>query len=632
MSQTHMKVSYTALNNTEKTTNSRGGRRVAGKSKKGRAKIIIPIIIIVLLMAAAAVAAAGNWVLNVYDKIYPGVYAMNLDLGGLTEAEAAQRIADNYTECTLNVSFSWDDDNGNEITSERSYTSEVDAAAAARAAYLIGREGTLGERIGVVATSRSETRYVDINTFIDTDGVNALGDEAEELVARPVHNGEAKIIDDTVFIGAPIDARALDRAAFDTALNTLISENGVKDGVIALDLDEYLVYTPGSAPDVQAIYDALYLPPVDAAYTLVDGEVVVTPESDGVSFDLEAAKERIASFNGEAEAFTLPVIYTAPTVFAADLEAALFTDTLASCTTTLNKWNYNRTGNVRLSAEKINNVILLPGDVFSYNGTVGERTYAAGYRAASVYVSTGIEDQLGGGICQTTSTLYMACLRARMEIVERYNHKYTTAYTPDGEDATVYWGSLDYKFANNTDYPVKIRAWQKDDYVTVELIGTDVDGYTVTISAERLSYTPYETFEEENPEMEYGTTKQKVEGHPQLTCDTYATVRDAKGNVVERYKIARSKYHKLDRVMEIGTKNKPEPTPTPAPTPAPTPVPTPAPAPDPSVSPDPVVTPDPIVPGDPGIYVPETPVPTPVPTPIPTPAPTEDDFEVAGLG
>ena len=113
------------------------------------------------------------------------------------------------------------------------------------------------------------------------------------------------------------------------------------------------------------------------------------------------------------------------------------------------------------------------GDVFSYNGVVGQRTAARGYQAAPAYVQGETVDEIGGGICQTSSTIYYAVLHTTLEIVERHAHMYSVGYVPDGMDATVYFGLSDFRFKNNTDYPVKIvtESYDKNGlrYLTVKL-------------------------------------------------------------------------------------------------------------------------------------------------------------------
>ena len=141
--------------------------------------------------------------------------------------------------------------------------------------------------------------------------------------------------------------------------------------------------------------------------------------------------------DGSEQSYTIPVKRTPAEVTADRLAEVLFSDTLASTSTSLNAGNRDRTNNVRLACEHINGTILNPGDEFSYNGVVGERTAARGFKAAGAYANGKVVDEVGGGVCQPSSTLYMAVLRADLEVTERHNHSFTVAYTPLGEDATV---------------------------------------------------------------------------------------------------------------------------------------------------------------------------------------------------
>ncbi len=100
--------------------------------------------------------------------------------------------------------------------------------------------------------------------------------------------------------------------------------------------------------------------------------------------------------------------------------------------------------------------------LFSYNNTLGERTAATGYKNAKVYMAGEVVDGIGGGICQISSTLYNAVLKSNMEIVERRNHQFVTSYVPAGRDATVAYGSIDFKFKNTRKYAIKIKATVSD--------------------------------------------------------------------------------------------------------------------------------------------------------------------------
>ena len=222
-----------------------------------------------------------------------------------------------------------------------------------------------------------------------------------------------------------------------------------------------LKYTPEKddpAPlDLQAIYNEIHTEARDAYYT---DELEVVPEEVGKSFEISEAELLIGQSPGQ-EVF-IPFTVTEPEITARYLEEALFRDTLSSTYTILtNPGLINRTSNVKLAAQFVNGTVLMPDEVFSFNEVVGERTEARGFKEAKVFVKNEIVDGIGGGICQISSTLYKASLFADLQIVERTNHSFTVDYTQLGEDATVYYGAVDYKFKNNTPFPLKSSAGLK---------------------------------------------------------------------------------------------------------------------------------------------------------------------------
>jgi vancomycin resistance protein YoaR len=130
-----------------------------------------------------------------------------------------------------------------------------------------------------------------------------------------------------------------------------------------------------------------------------------------------------------------------------------------------------RMQNIRLCMEAINNTVVGPGETFSFNQVVGERTYDKGYRPAPVIVGSSVIDDIGGGVCQVSSTLYNAVRVAKLEIVERHLHGMSVTYIARGMDATVAWPDVDFKFRNNTTLPVIVSAVVAGGQVRVEIVG-----------------------------------------------------------------------------------------------------------------------------------------------------------------
>ena len=240
--------------------------------------------------------------------------------------------------------------------------------------------------------------------------------------------------------------------------------------------------TEPDALDLDALYAAHTIAPVDAV--LDESDYSITHETLGYGFVLDALKALVAAA-GEGETVTVPFSYLPAAVTYESIDATLFQDVLGSVSTNHTN-DANRNTNLKLACKAINGKLIRPGETFSYNATLGERTEKKGYKPAGAYMAGKSVQTVGGGICQVSSTLYYACLKADLEIVERTAHGFTVSYMPYGMDATVSWGSLDYKFKNNTDYPIRIEAWVSGGQVHVKLIGTDTKDYYVKMTYETV--------------------------------------------------------------------------------------------------------------------------------------------------
>ena len=267
---------------------------------------------------------------------------------------------------------------------------------------------------------------------------------------------------------------------------------------------------------------------------------------------------------------TFDEVYGQPHVTAAELKEVLFRDVLGQCRTHVSGTSA-RINNVKLSAAACNGVVLNTGDVFSYNAITGQRTPAKGYQAAPAYVGGETVDEVGGGVCQTSSTIYYACLRANLEITERYAHRYVPAYIDWGMDATVSWGGPDYKFTNNTDYPIKIVATYSGGYLTVKILGTNVDGTYAKMTNEVLSKTNWETVYKDDETLPAGTEKVTTTPYTGYKVKSYRNVYSADGKLISSTYEATSDYKVRNKVISRGPA-LPEQPETPVTGPAETPV------------------------------------------------------------
>ncbi|WP_224749763.1 VanW family protein, partial [Polycladospora coralii] len=162
----------------------------------------------------------------------------------------------------------------------------------------------------------------------------------------------------------------------------------------------------------------------------------------------------------------IPIINIEPDVRSSDLER-VDEALIGKYKTTFSGSKKNRTHNIRLASERINQLILMPGEKFSFNEVVGERTAARGYKSAGIIIRGEPAEGLGGGICQVSTTLYNAVDRAGIKTVRRFSHSAAVPYVPPGRDATVSWGGPDYRFKNNMDKPIMIKVKLENNAITI---------------------------------------------------------------------------------------------------------------------------------------------------------------------
>lgn len=221
-------------------------------------------------------------------------------------------------------------------------------------------------------------------------------------------------------------------------------------------------------PDWEALAAEVYREPVNDAPDLETGGIL--PGCYGQSIDVSNMDTP-----GYGHVVAFPLLYTAPEVMGED---ALYQDVLGQCETKHNT-NENRNTNLRLLCQALDGHIVQPGETFSYNAVVGERTKEKGYLPAPAYSSRGLVDSIGGGVCQGSTTLYNCVLLADLEVVFRACHGAKVTYVPPGLDAAVNYLTTDFQFRNQYRFPVKIQAEVSDGFVKMKLLGTDEKDYYV---------------------------------------------------------------------------------------------------------------------------------------------------------
>lgn len=583
-----------------------------------------PLGCVIALAAAGCLAAVYLGLcgyVSASGRVLPHVTAAGVDLGGLNAQQAAQRLdeeaAARYGGKTVTLSAGAEEVELDLDQMDVSFQNDAliqRAMQEGRGMFLLRGGSFLAHLFGAGAevTPLTDENGAELNPLTLSDAaLEPVLEQAAQAVEQPVIQHSFLLSSDTLVLQAGQPGMLVDRAA----LRAQLLDNLLKQDFSDLTLEPQV--TQPDELDLNGVYDQIHVEPVNAA---LDGETYeITPSVTGVSFDVDAARSLLER-TAPGESCQVPLIFTEPEITTEELEATLFHDLLGEAKTNVGGTN-SRASNVGLAAGLCNERILMPGDVFSYWDAIKPCTRAQGFLPAPSYVSGNTVDSIGGGVCQVSSSIYYAALLSNLEIVERKNHTFAVGYIDDGMDATVYGGgNPDFKFKNNTPYPIKIVASLSGRALTVQIWGTKVDDTYVKMEHIRLSTTPYETVYKPDESVPVGSTRVEVTPYTGRVVEAYRCIYDGSGNLISRTFESKNYYSKRDQIIlynpadpaHNGTgegttppeptppveTTPPEPTPpveTPPVTPTPTPEPTATPAPDFSFPP----TPTPEVPAEP---------------------------------
>ena len=209
-----------------------------------------------------------------------------------------------------------------------------------------------------------------------------------------------------------------------------------------------------------------------------------------------------------------------------------------------------RNENIRLSAQYMNNYLLMPGEVFSYNKVTRLKTVSNGYKNATVIVNGEIEEGLGGGVCQVSSTLYNSVLYSGLEIVQRRPHSIPSSYVNYGRDAVVSDNAIDFKFKNNYDFPVYLKTYVGSSSVTVTIYGNTGSVPEIDIISNVVSVKPRAVKYIDDPDLEKGKEVVKTKGRDEIRSETYVVINGVKKLV------SKDRYPSQTKVIMRGTKEE----------------------------------------------------------------------------
>ncbi len=513
------------------------------RKEKKRKKILISIFIIMCAMLLFSTIFAIINSMN--NRIISGIYLQGIDISGMTKEQAETRFKELIdTVLQKKIVLKYGEIENIIILSDLGVSYQIDEAI--NEACNLGRASNIFKNNWDIVQTKLLKKNITIKINYDEETLNSKIDAMLKLLPGTVQEYSYYIDNENLIIINGKPGITIEREKLKNIIYVEIQE--LKSDTTIVNIP--VINKEPDKIDLEKIHSEIYKEAQDAYIT--QEPLTVHPNVNGIDFaiSMEDAKKLLEE---DKEEYSIPLKITIADKTVNDLGEDAFPNVLGTFTTRYDASNKNRSNNISLASEKIDGTVIMPGETFSYNQTVGKRTIDAGYKEAGAYAGGKVVQEVGGGICQVSSTLYNAVLYANLEIVDRSNHYFETSYVDPGRDATVSWGAVDFKFKNNRKYPIKIEAISKNGVTKMSIKGIKEEKeYEVIIQSKVTSIIQKNVKYKEDNSLDSSVEQVEQEGHNGCTSKTYKILK-LNGAIVSTEEISADYYHALDKIVIKGT-------------------------------------------------------------------------------
>lgn len=509
--------------------------------KTNKNKVILISLICLIAVIIILACTTGFALLNINNtKIISNIKINNIKVEGLTKEEAVNVITDKINEnLEKEITFKTGDFEYTVKLSQIETTYNIENAV--ENAYQVGRKENIFTNNFEIVKSMISGTNIEVENSYNEDLLNKIIDDISVKIPNAVKESSYYIEEDKMIITKGAAGNSINKEEVKNTIISKIKENDNQEQVLPI------INVEPSPIDIDKIYSEVHTEPKDAYYTKDPFQIY--PHVNGVDFDLEAAREVLKE---DKEEYEIQLKITKPAITTEKIGTEAFPDLLSAFSTKYDATNTNRTTNLKLAAGKINGTVLMPGEIFSYNKVVGERTIAKGYKDAGGFSGGKVVQMLGGGICQIASTLYDTVLYANLDIVERRNHVFSAGYVGAGKDATVVYGSIDFKFKNSRKYPIMIKTYVSNGIAKMEIYGIKEEvEYEVEIASTILNYIPYNVVYETDNSLAPGQQKVAQNGMQGMKSITYKILK-LNGTEISREVLSTDTYEAMNKIIKKG--------------------------------------------------------------------------------
>lgn len=570
------------------------------------------LVLLVLLIGVATLASLADYAYS-RDSIHHGVTVYGIPVGGLSPKEAATKLAAMPVKGGRLVLTSgtqrW-------VLSPAELGAAIDAGGASEAAFRYSRSGgwlvSAWRRLSLWAAPHDVEPGVRFNQRLLTAQLDAIAGAVEVRaqsatvsmdgatpVVRAARTGVAldRGAGERLLVRAALTGHSVSRSLPIVAEKPHVSTAAARSaaaqariylaGPLALtygakkwrltttDLASYLTFVPQPDGVLKPVFDSAVLhgfftyvsrqigrPAQDASFRVSGTHVRVVPGKPGEGVAQKATERTMAAAAAQTGADRVARIVfgkTKPALTYAAAKAMHITSRIGTYTTSVSG-TPGRLANVQLGAALLDGALVAPGKIFSVNETTGERTAAKGFQVAPVIVNGQLQDSVGGGMCQVSTTLFNAAFEAGLQIVERHNHSLYISHYPLGRDATVSYGSYDLRFRNDTKNWILVKSFYGGGYLTFSLYSAPLHRRVLSSLTGWYNIQPMKVLRQKTDTLPRGKSEVQSEGASGRSITCYRKVYDAAGKLIWNDSFV-SVYPMYPEVLLVGT----GPTPTPKP-------------------------------------------------------------------
>lgn len=527
--------------------------KVNNDKKRINKKMLITIIslaVVLLLVISFSVIVCVN---KLNNNIYKNVYFMNIDMSGKTGLDVENCIEKENEKLSKEIIIDvYQNDEKIATINSKDIGLLIDKEQTTKDIIGFGRQGNIFKDTFNILGALFSKYDVKPKYLYDIDKLN-------EILKNIDITLKGRFIEDSYNVDEINKKLIIKRGKSGISLEYNKIKEDILNAIIKGENTSVIVETKKVTPtmiNAEEIYNNVKREPQDATVDTSKSPVEIHNEVYGVEFNkvllqtiLDLEENKV-----EEKEIIFDLEFIEPKVKLRDLSYDLCLEKIAGLTTYFDPSQYGRANNLQKALSYLNDQIIMPGEVFSYNAVIGDTTAAKGYMEAAIFRGGRVVNEMGGGICQTSSTLYNVALMANLQIVERHAHGLPVGYVRPSLDATVYGDVLDFKFKNTRNYPLKIvTSYSDSGEMNISLYGTREDNeYEIILNSVYLYTIEYPTEYINDGSMREGEQYVVYNGVNGYASEA-SMIKKLNGQVVETVFLSRDVYQPQTQTIRIGT-------------------------------------------------------------------------------